>query len=195
MPTESQIETLHKNNAEANAFTKECIETALVQLMDEKEFSKITITDITKRAGVSRLAYYRNYESKEAILSTYLQNVTTDFYITLKDYDSTTQTREMWVALLTVMQKHAKEMDLLFRAGYSAAILDAYVQGINAGVSPEENPALYYSNSYWVGAIHSMTQEWLKNGMDVPIDTMADIGTSMMLNGIRTVDDYGNRCN
>ena len=49
------------------------IYTALVQLMEKKPYKEITITDITKRAGVSRMAYYRNYETKDEILTKRLE--------------------------------------------------------------------------------------------------------------------------
>jgi AcrR family transcriptional regulator len=45
------------------------MEEALFQLMGQKSFSQITVTDIAERAGVSRLTFYRNFETKEDILS------------------------------------------------------------------------------------------------------------------------------
>ena len=45
------------------------IYTALLQIMEKKPYEQISITDITRRAGVSRMAYYRNYESKDEILT------------------------------------------------------------------------------------------------------------------------------
>lgn len=56
------------------------IYTALLQLMEKKEYSKISITDITNRAGVSRMAYYRNYKSKDEILTKRLEAVLNKFY-------------------------------------------------------------------------------------------------------------------
>lgn len=41
-------------NKESNKITRECVETALIQLMKTKPFEAITITDIVQRAGVSR---------------------------------------------------------------------------------------------------------------------------------------------
>lgn len=41
---------------------------ALIELMRQKPYDEITITDITKKAGVSRMAYYRNYRDKDDIL-------------------------------------------------------------------------------------------------------------------------------
>ncbi len=192
---DKQLEVLKQNNAEANALARECIETALILLMEEKAFADISITDITKRAGVSRVTYYRNYSSKEDILSGYLQNVVTDFYTALKDYDAVTQTEALWTTLLEKMQEHSREIILLIKAGYGDEILNSYIRGINAGLSDtRENPELYYSNCYWVGALHSMTKEWVLSGMKESIEQMVRIGTAMMTNGIRTIDEFGNRC-
>ncbi|WP_234538269.1 TetR/AcrR family transcriptional regulator [Paenibacillus pseudetheri] len=58
----------HHSNKETNRLTREAICTALVFLIQEQPFNKITITDIVKRAGVSRTAYYNNYSSKQEIL-------------------------------------------------------------------------------------------------------------------------------
>ena len=40
--------------------------------MEEKDFKDISITEITKKAGVSRMAYYRNYYYKEDIFNNYM---------------------------------------------------------------------------------------------------------------------------
>ncbi len=194
MDENRRLEILHQNNAEANAITRESIETALITLMKEKDFTSITITDITKRAGVSRLAYYRNYESKEDILSGFLQNIITDFYETFKVYDAIHETRELWYAIFEKIAEHSDALQMLIKAGYSGRIMQEYVKGINQPFNNvEENPELYYSNCYWVGALHCITQAWLMKGMKEPIDRMVDIGVAMMTKGIATIEDYGNR--
>ena len=58
---------MQKKN-EINILTKECIVTALLRLMENQRYDSISITDITALAGVSRMAYYRNYNSKDEIL-------------------------------------------------------------------------------------------------------------------------------
>ena len=65
---------MQKKN-QANILAKECIVTALMQLLEEKPFSAITISELTERAGVSRMTYYRNYQAKEDIFEIYLDDV------------------------------------------------------------------------------------------------------------------------
>ncbi len=55
------------DNNTTNRLVRKCIFTSLMQLMEKKDFQQITVTEITGRAGVSRMAYYRNYTSKEDI--------------------------------------------------------------------------------------------------------------------------------
>ena len=71
-------EILRLNNEESNKLTKECLSMALIYLMNEMDFNKITITDIVKRAGVSRTAFYRNQSVKEDILKEIGQEVTNE---------------------------------------------------------------------------------------------------------------------
>ena len=58
--SENSLENLRKSNQESNLLTREAIETALLQLLEKKKLTKISISELVKRAGVSRAAFYRN---------------------------------------------------------------------------------------------------------------------------------------
>ena len=64
---------IHKKNP-SNLLARKCIAAALSQLLKEKSFSSITVSELTKKAGVSRMTYYRNYSSKEDIFEAYLED-------------------------------------------------------------------------------------------------------------------------
>ena len=70
-------EVLRMNNKESNQLTRECLQLSLMHLMRSRicllytspsPYEKITISEIVRRAGVSRTAFYRNYTDKEDIL-------------------------------------------------------------------------------------------------------------------------------
>ena len=50
-------------------FLKECMSDALIKLMQEKNFSKITVNDITTVAGVGRSTWFRNFVTKSDALT------------------------------------------------------------------------------------------------------------------------------
>lgn len=59
---------MEKSRNSAHELVIDCIYKALLQLMETQPYEEISITDITKKAGVSRMAYYRNYDDKDGIL-------------------------------------------------------------------------------------------------------------------------------
>ena len=56
------------SNNEANRITRESICTALLELLKTNEFKKISISELVRKAGVSRQSFYRNYNTKEDIV-------------------------------------------------------------------------------------------------------------------------------
>lgn len=59
----------------------ESITFALIQLMEKKDFNDISITELTKRAGVGRVSFYRNFEDKTDVLRKYLNDIQYEFMI------------------------------------------------------------------------------------------------------------------
>ncbi|MEM8806391.1 MAG: TetR/AcrR family transcriptional regulator [Cyanobacteria bacterium P01_G01_bin.38] len=48
--------------------TQSLLKSALSQLLEEKQFRDVSITDICKQADIARVTFYQHYESKEALL-------------------------------------------------------------------------------------------------------------------------------
>lgn len=55
--------------ARTTDFLKECMSDSLLKLMKSKEFSKITVEEITAGAGVNRSTWFRNYSTKNEALT------------------------------------------------------------------------------------------------------------------------------
>lgn len=193
-PTELQkMNILRKNNQESNAITKECIELALINLMEKKSYGDISIKDIVERAGVSRASYYRNYDSKEDILSGFIQSICKELSQAMLKFNALTQNRETWDALLSATEPLAPKFKLLLDAGFGEKLTLEFIKSMNASVD-KSNTALYYSNVYWAGAITSVISEWIRNGMDVSKQEITGIGSKLMMEGIHTVTEFGNHC-
>lgn len=65
--------------AESKKPVMEEITGALVELMAEKPFADITVTDVVKRAGVARASFYRNFSSTNEILDELLNELVRAF--------------------------------------------------------------------------------------------------------------------
>jgi len=97
--SEKSLENLRKSNQESNFLTREAIETALLQLLEKKDMAKISISELVKRAGVSRAAFYRNYDSKEEILESVFKRSVHNIMEQLSHYDVKTDLYLVWVHL------------------------------------------------------------------------------------------------
>ena len=53
--------------------TKDFITTAMLQMLTKEKLSTLTVSQVCKRAGVSRMAFYRNFDGLEQILYEYYQ--------------------------------------------------------------------------------------------------------------------------
>lgn len=65
--------------------SKQWLIDALLALMETKSYDAITITEITKKAGVARLTFYRHFESKEQILLAHFEILFSRFFVELSE--------------------------------------------------------------------------------------------------------------
>ena len=60
--------------------TKNWITQALFQLLAHKDFPSLTVSEVAKKAGVSRMAFYRHFDSLEAVLLAYYEPKFADIF-------------------------------------------------------------------------------------------------------------------
>ena len=66
--------------------TKSWIFEAVMLLMDEKPYDKITVSDITEKAGIARQTFYRNYNDKDDVVFEYIAKIfSTESFVIEKD--------------------------------------------------------------------------------------------------------------
>ena len=139
-----------KRNNSAHLLAVDSIYEALVQLMEKKTYQEISITDITNRAGVSRMAYYRNYKDKDSILLNRLQKKLeneSDF-ISLKKNNAND---DVWIDRLQAIQKdpvmkhiiHAGLIEQSFEL-HLAFIMKLYKQAYSVDTLDQDTLLLIY---------------------------------------------------
>ena len=64
-----------KNFTERNRFTRQCIGESVISLMQTKDFQDITVSDIVKKAGVSRMTFYHYFQTKNDALVNYIHEI------------------------------------------------------------------------------------------------------------------------
>ncbi|MNI36457.1 Bacterial regulatory protein, tetR family [compost metagenome] len=169
-----RMEILRLSNLESNRITKECIESALMLLMKERNFNEISITDIVKRAGVSRTAYYRNYSSKEDILHSLVQEVVDNTIQAMCLHDPGKETYEFWYAMFRFIRPYHETYQLLLKANFGENILEQIIGKMQENVADGDVKGKYES-AFWSGAVYAILTEWFKGGMKQSDEEMAQI--------------------
>ena len=59
------------NNEEKNTYVRQQITRTLIQLLEEKDISDISIKELCDTAMIGRASFYRNYSSKDNVIATY----------------------------------------------------------------------------------------------------------------------------
>ena len=152
---------------QANRLARECIVTALMQLLKEKPLSAISVSELTERAGVSRMTYYRNYKSKEDIFSSYLEEALIDYQqearrlsLDRQIYDSANLYH-----CFSYFEKHKEFLDSLFKSGLGHLLLSAISRYIiDFWYKPEDGMETYYGLQAFAGALYNLYISWSSNG-------------------------------
>ncbi len=169
-----------KKTNEANALTKECIVTALLRLMEVKNYANITITDITNLAGVSRMAYYRNYENKDEILIKYLIEQEERLLKELHG-EPAKSIYGMIFYIAEFFQENVQPLNAVYEAGLGHLLTNMLADRIHS-YFPVVNstPSGRYAVQFYVSAIIGVFKLWFDNGMKESAGEISDILSSLI---------------
>ena len=189
--SEKSLENLKRFNQENKAITRESIEISLLQLLEKKDFKKITISELVERAGVSRAAFYRNYGSKEEILKSIFESSIAKITKSLDGYNLKTDLYQVWVYLLKEVKKEAKIISLAIDYNFEQVLTKAVYDFLEKRNGSSSNGAGSYLNSFWSCYCLSdfqMGQGWHEDpsGKDCqtrpsPFSTKEEVVTTLLL--------------
>lgn len=169
-----KAEALRLSNEELKKITRESIQDALIILMGKKEYSEISVTEIVKKAGVSRTAYYRNFSSKDDVLEHFLTEVISVIYAAMNRFDYETNKHNFWLTMFENIMPYADTLKLLFNNGFGDRIEKGMLKfTLSEYYELSENDK--YMECFWCGAVCSVIKQWITDGMTQPPEKMAEI--------------------
>jgi AcrR family transcriptional regulator len=169
---------------ESNRLAKECIVTALIELMKVRDYHSISITEITHKAGVSRMAYYRNYTSKEDILNKYMEEVGISIHEKISSMSTREEILDYYRELFEQLGAYRDLGITAYRAHLGELILNNINKNMAITFRPENDSAeARYQHLYLAGAFYNVFIEWLKNGRQESCEEMAQICCHLTCDG------------
>ena len=161
---------------EANRKVREAITNALFEMMEEQEISRITVTDLIKRAGVARVSYYRNYEAKEDVLVGLVHDVLDDFRDSA-DYDlSDFRSLKHIKRIFTYFDRYKNYVINLNKSGYGTMLLNELNQFHEyiAGDMPANSPERYGIYAF-IGTVYNTAMIWLLEDAQTTLDCISEV--------------------
>lgn len=160
-------------NLERNTYVKEQIMQATIELLYENEMKQISIADITNKAQVSRVSFYRNFETKEDIIKTYIGKMVLDWNMNTPEVKDKKDDDEMLASLFGMLKEHNAFFLLLSKRG----LLDLLRNVLKElyGPKPEfPNLGAYFAAFLFYG-IYGWIEEWIARGMQESATEMAEL--------------------
>lgn len=164
------------HKTDRNRFTRMNIGEAVAALLKEKELDKIQISEITKKAGVSRMTYYNYYETKEQALKDYLYELVKEF---LAESDRHPEVGGMLtyghiVFALMFFDRYADFLLTLNKAGFYGMIINAMNEFMHEHISIVYNGSIYELYCY-IGALLNLFIKWEENRKEMSAEEVGRI--------------------
>ena len=153
---------MNLNNEQKNTYVKTQITNALLDLLKEKPFSDISVSELTNRAGIGRVSFYRNYQNKEDILKEESDRLIKEWG---KLYESNPESapETLFPSLFDFYREHRDFYSTLYISGLSSIMMDTILSTIQ--ITPEMQNLEAYMKSFWAYGIYGWLIEWIKRGM------------------------------
>ena len=167
-----------KSKNRANQLAKEYMVTALMQLLKEKPLSSISVSELTRRAGVSRMTYYRNYSRKEDIFVSYLGDIIADYNEDFRDLPQKGMYYDYKNLLhcFCYFKAHKDFISSVFQCGMGHVLLQGLSEYIlKTWHHRKEDKEEYYTLQAFAGSLYHVYISWLINEVDQTPEEMATI--------------------
>lgn len=155
----------------------------LLELIEEKEYSEISITELTERAGIARQTLYRNYTGMNDILLSRMDEIL-DEYMALVRKNLEMKNDPYWdfevKQLVYLWQRNEALIKALQKAGLAFQVLEKlsgffsvfHMRAQNLTELDEKHQYLVY---YLAGGVYMVLNKWFENEMSTPVELLTDL--------------------
>ena len=181
--------------------TKAWLIEALLTLIEEKPYKKISIAEITDQAGLARPTFYLHYRCKDDLLLSYLDQLFETFYKEIEaDLLKTEINYPAATKIFEQVQAHKKTFDVILSANTNQILLErfrsytlkVFIRFIEKNDLPANlSPHINYVADHLAGAILGMISDWVEHGQTESPETMGRIFYALTQPGLTNVLIHG----
>lgn len=167
--------------------SKRMIEDALFELIAEKDFAQITVSEIAERADVARRTFYRLYQGKEEVVHSFFERLCLEYrdgHEALSHYDIARIANDYF----SFWYKHRDVLLLLHRRGLDKMLyyeigclsMGTVKNRIGSG-EKRELEGIHYFLDYSAGGFMNLLYRWVAEGMeDMPEEFAGKVSRALL---------------
>jgi Transcriptional regulator len=162
--------------------SKEWLTNSLLELMKQKPFREISISEIAEKADLSRRTFYRSFSSKEEVIRFHLKTIWHTGLLQLSaDEDHSYFHTIRWY--LELWYEHRELALLLYRNDLMSLLLQEYnhifhevylLRKVNYPLA-KHSEAMKYALSYSAGGLLNVLWQWASEGMQKSPEEVANL--------------------
>ncbi len=160
---------------EKENLTIEYIYSAFLQLLNKKEYDNISVCEICEKAGVSRMSFYRNFESKDDLLFKGIDRIAKSIAINIEQLDN----RNLYTVAQEIFKIAKNYKNALFSiqdSQVSKIIKDMVIEDLQTKTPIDYmNKTSKYIPIFYFSSIIAVLIEWLRNGAIESPEEMATL--------------------
>ncbi|MEM7335332.1 MAG: TetR/AcrR family transcriptional regulator [Chloroflexota bacterium] len=158
--------------------SRSLLQEALLQLMKEKNYSKISVTDIVKQAELSRPTFYAHFETKDDLLMSYVDDLLEEIYGMILKYPLQEQVHESmpfppnnlfkaWLKRKEIFEQvRLADIDYLILKKIRDHHYEIFSEQWPSSPLSNLNPKLIgYCINYMAGSVAMFLLHWMDEGM------------------------------
>lgn len=161
-----------------SVFLMECMVKALIELLKEKTISAISISEITQKAGVSRMTFYRNYQSKEEIFEKYLDYLFEEYHKSVLENGRHASFIRYENVLLgfEFFRKEAELIICLLENNLIGSLREKIINNeLDLSLSSQSDAESRYLTIAYANALFGVMTSWVQEGMKEEPEKLAKL--------------------
>ncbi|MDP4090371.1 MAG: TetR/AcrR family transcriptional regulator [Bacillota bacterium] len=148
--------------------TKDFITTAMLQMLTKEKLSTLTVSQVCKRAGVSRMAFYRNFDGLEQILYEYYQpKIEAVFDVIRKN----SQVCAKFDSQLGFFNAFGDDLLSSVDRGFEPIIQRIFIEEIKKFYAADSDG---YLTTFMSAGVYAVWRKWLLDGQQKPLKEIMD---------------------
>lgn len=175
--------------------TKNLIYNTLIELMKDKTFEEIKVSDICNKSLINRSTFYSHYEDKYDLLVDFINSLKNEFISELNKNNSKLNNKEYYIELIKIFLNHIEERKEMYASiminNRNSIMMDILLDVVNNDLLKKMNTDEFKTSipndiiaKFYLGGVINIGVEWLKDNKKYSKDDIINYITQLIPDSI-----------